>query len=319
MATRRQPGTTTRARSATTSTTPTRRRSPARSRASVQLNPDVVRSIVGIVLLITGAVTLIALILPGQGRLTDLWRDSIAPWFGSGRWLLPFVLLAAGWYVERSRRNSAAWTARLLGGGLMFISILGLIELFSPSVSGGRIGDFLYGILSGLITSPGAFVLLAGGAVVGLLIMLDTPLRQLLAPFSGWAHSVSTALTTPDRADDTDRATGAKAASAGAAKAAAVENPPSARGSAKRDSAGRGGDSQVHDPGGHSQHRADVVDLRSDAQRARCPAGRHGGRRSVRGGRAVGRRTVRRRSQRNRAQPGAGGTGHRGKRHRGNP
>ena len=44
----------------------------------------------------SGAVTLIALVLPGEGRLTDWWRDAIAPFFGAGRWLLPFVLLAVG-------------------------------------------------------------------------------------------------------------------------------------------------------------------------------------------------------------------------------
>ena len=83
----------------------TRRRQPARRPASrsggrrqsgfswPSISPDVTRSLVGIVLLAAGAITLIALILPGQGRLTDIWRDAIAPWFGSGRWLLPFLLL----------------------------------------------------------------------------------------------------------------------------------------------------------------------------------------------------------------------------------
>ena len=47
-----------------------------------------------------GAITLIALILPGQGALTDWWRDSIAPWFETGRWLLPFLLLGGGWYAR---------------------------------------------------------------------------------------------------------------------------------------------------------------------------------------------------------------------------
>ena len=43
--------------------------------------PEVVRSIVGTAMMALGAITLIALILPGQGALTDWWRDSIAPWF----------------------------------------------------------------------------------------------------------------------------------------------------------------------------------------------------------------------------------------------
>src|SRR6185312_8395731 len=61
--------------------------------------PEVVRSIVGTAMMALGAITLIALILPGQGALTDWWRDSIAPWFETGRWLLPFLLLGGGWYV----------------------------------------------------------------------------------------------------------------------------------------------------------------------------------------------------------------------------
>ena len=48
----------------------------------------------------SGSVTLVALALPGQGRLTDWWRDSIVPFFGAGRFILPFALLVAGWYVE---------------------------------------------------------------------------------------------------------------------------------------------------------------------------------------------------------------------------
>ena len=50
----------------------------------------------GIVLLALGAIALIALLLPGQGKLTDTWRDAVAPWFQTGRWLLPFLLLGGG-------------------------------------------------------------------------------------------------------------------------------------------------------------------------------------------------------------------------------
>src|SRR5436190_19568290 len=95
-----------------------------------QMSPDVARSLVGIVLLATGAVTLIALALPGQGRLTDIWRDSIAPWFGTGRWLLPFVLLAAGVYVERARPRAGGWELRLIGAMIAFVAVMGPTELF---------------------------------------------------------------------------------------------------------------------------------------------------------------------------------------------
>ncbi|MBM4407046.1 MAG: DNA translocase FtsK [Chloroflexi bacterium] len=190
------------------------------------VSPEVVRSVVGIILMILGAVTLIALLLPGQGRLTDLWRDSIAPWFGAGRWLLPFVLLGAGIYIERARRGSGAWTTRVAGGTLMYLALLGLIELFDPG-RGGRIGDFLATLLGGLITAPGAFVLLIGAAIVGLLIMLDAGLPQLLAPLRGAARTVSAALVSPDRATsepgETNRTGRAAARAVGPGRGAADE------------------------------------------------------------------------------------------------
>ena len=69
-----------------------------------------------------GAITLIALILPGEGALTDWWRDSIAPWFETGRWLLPFLLLGGGWYVAAGpgTQPGSGWGMTLggLGPGL---------------------------------------------------------------------------------------------------------------------------------------------------------------------------------------------------------
>ena len=55
---------------------------------------------VGLTLLVLGAVTLIALLLQGGGTLTAWWIGRVGPWFGSLRWLLPFLLLGVGWYVE---------------------------------------------------------------------------------------------------------------------------------------------------------------------------------------------------------------------------
>src|SRR6187399_758827 len=96
----------------------TRRRSQAKKagalplpKLSLGVSPAVLRSLVGIFLLGLGAVTLIALLLPGQGSLTDWWRNLSVPYFGTGRWLLPFVLLVSGWYVEwgPGREPGAPW------------------------------------------------------------------------------------------------------------------------------------------------------------------------------------------------------------------
>ena len=172
-----------------------RRRSGLPTLPLPTVGPEVTRSIVGIFLLVLGAVTLIALALPGQGALTDWWRDSIAPWFETGRWLLPFLLLGAGWYVEwgPGKRPNSGWGATLGGIALAYIGFLGAFEvldltLFGTERGGGRIGRFLAGALEPLLTSPGAFILLLALFFVGLMLAFNLQLRELLRPFVGTAR-----------------------------------------------------------------------------------------------------------------------------------
>ena len=159
--------------------------------------PEVVRSIVGTAMMALGAITLIALILPGQGALTDWWRDSIAPWFETGRWLLPFLLLGGGWYVAGGpgRAPGSGWGMTIAGLGLAFIAGLGAfevlkLELFDTERGGGRIGRFLAGTLEPLLTGPGTFVLLAAIAGLGLMLAFNLQLRELVAPLTGTARWV---------------------------------------------------------------------------------------------------------------------------------
>jgi len=105
---------------------------------SFNLNPEVVRSLVGIAILVVGIVTLIALLLPGRGQLTDLWRNLIAPWFGTGRWLLPPILIVAGLFVQRARGEGSRWGLALLGAAVAYVGFLGAID--GPNLAnGGRV------------------------------------------------------------------------------------------------------------------------------------------------------------------------------------
>jgi S-DNA-T family DNA segregation ATPase FtsK/SpoIIIE len=162
------------------------------------VGPEVARSIVGIFLLVLGAVTLIALALPGQGALTDWWRDSIAPWFETGRWLLPFLLLGGGWYIEwgPGKRPNSGWGATLSGIALAYVGFLGAFEVLDLTLlgterGGGRIGRFMAGLLEPLLTSPGAFVILVAIFLVGLMLAFNLQLRELLRPFTGAARWMS--------------------------------------------------------------------------------------------------------------------------------
>jgi hypothetical protein len=128
------------------------RRRGSRSSSAPRIAPDVVRSLIGLALMLIGVATLIALMLPGEGKLTDWWRDSIAPWVGFGRRVLPFLMLLVGWWmVERAKGVRGDWELTVFGTAVGFSASLGLVELFEPT-HGGIIGKALAHNLPGLIT-----------------------------------------------------------------------------------------------------------------------------------------------------------------------
>ena len=165
------------------------------------------RSILGIIFLVLGAVTLIALALPGQGALTDWWRNSIAPWFETGRWALPFLLLGAGAYLEvgPGKRPNSGWGATILGVAIAFVGFLGAFEVLDVNLlgaerGGGRIGRFLASVLEPLLTSPGAFVVCTAILAVGLMVAFNLQFKELLRPplrslgrFGRWVRSTAAA------------------------------------------------------------------------------------------------------------------------------
>ena len=201
------------------------------------VGPEVARSIVGILFLVLGAVTLIALALPGQGALTTWWRDSFAPWFETGRWLLPFLLLGTGWYVEwgPGRRPNSGWGATILGIGLAFVGFLGAFEILDLNIlgadrGGGRIGRFLAGILEPLLSSPAAFVVCLGIFAIGLMLAFNLQLKQLLRPITGsarWFGSTAAASMRREPAEDGAAAAGGRPARGAKAEPVAVPIAPS--------------------------------------------------------------------------------------------
>jgi S-DNA-T family DNA segregation ATPase FtsK/SpoIIIE len=182
MATRRRP----------TGRRPSRSRRRRGSLPSFNLpsvSPEVARSLVGLVLLVLGAVTLIALVLQGQGALTQWWIGTVGPWFGSLRWLLPFLLLGAGWYLEwgPGRNPGSGWGQTLVGTALAYVGLLGLVQVIGIS-SGGRIGRFLASVLTPLVTAPGAVVVLLALVAIGLMIGFNMRPSDLLHPATAMAR-----------------------------------------------------------------------------------------------------------------------------------
>ena len=195
-------------------------RPPAVRRRSTKsrIAPDAPRQLIGLALMILGVATGIALLLPGEGKLTDLWRDSIAPWVGFGRRILPFAMLMVGWWmVNRAKGIRADWELTIFGASVSFCASLGLIELLKPS-HGGIIGKALAHNLPGLITAPGTGILLAAIMIAGFLLAVDISLPAAIAPFARLATLAANALfrprperpdngstTAPARADKTEK------------------------------------------------------------------------------------------------------------------
>ena len=217
MATRRRPP------AARPRTRAPRRRSPGQGLP--RLSPDVTRSLVAVVLLVLGAVILIGLVFQGRGALTDWILNVIAPWFGSGRWLLPLVLIGLGVWLERAGGVRAGWLRTLAGSAIAYAAALALIALLVDGGmldgrSGGRIGAWLASVVGRLVSPLGAFIVFVGVLFAGLVIALDRPVRELLAPFGRGARGLGSALAAP--------AASAGAAAIGQARRSRAEPTPSA-------------------------------------------------------------------------------------------
>ncbi len=176
-------------------------RSSGRSRSSKsqtpRVDPSTLRSIAAVVLIVAGAITLIALLLPGGGILNGYVDGFLRPLFGQGAWLLGILLIVAGVLVERAPSVDYSWLTVALGGLIVFIGGQGLIHLFSGKgdsqsdleQGGGAVGQALSSVLSDLVSPVGAFVILVGIVLVGILLLFNITLVAFVTPFVNGARA----------------------------------------------------------------------------------------------------------------------------------
>ncbi len=168
-----------------------RSRTASRKSRAPLVSPATLRSVVAVVLLAAGAITLIALFLPGGGLLNGYVDGFLRPLFGQGAWLLGILLIVAGVLVERAPSVDYSWVTIALGGLIVFVGGQGLIHLFSGKdgtdadleQGGGALGHTLASTLSDLLSPAGAFVVLAGIVLVGILLLFDITLVAFVTPF----------------------------------------------------------------------------------------------------------------------------------------
>jgi DNA segregation ATPase FtsK/SpoIIIE-like protein len=197
--------------------------------------PDLGRQLLGALFLILGVTLLIGLTLKG-GQLTDLELKQIAPWFGSMRWLLPFLLIPLGYYLERANGEHWDWQLAVLGTTVAYLAAVGLGSLVNEKW-GGTAGRAIAHFLAPLVTAPGAGIILSMLVVAGVLLAIDMSLPAVVAPLARLGGRAFEALfrpaapsgvgSVPARADRADK-TGHEPAVAdarGSSIPAAIPNP----------------------------------------------------------------------------------------------
>ena len=175
----------------------TRSRSRSQKGQQPRVDPSTLRSIAAVALIVAGVITLIALLLPGGGILNGYVDGFLRPLFGQGAWLLGILLIVAGVLVERAPSVDYSWLTVALGGLIVFIGGQGLIHLFSGKGSseadleqgGGAVGQALSSVLSDLVSPIGAFVILVGMVLVGILLLFNITLVAFVTPFFDGARS----------------------------------------------------------------------------------------------------------------------------------
>ncbi len=158
---------------------------------SFVVSPEVARSLFGLVLLVLGVVVLIMIFLPAQqGTLTEWAQRTVNPLFGTGRYLLPLLLISGGAYVEWGNAPPAGWQWRFVAGAVAYLAFLGVLQ-YLPVRGGGRIGTFLEDTFEHVLGSPISLVVLVGIMVAATLIVIQRPLRALVDPVVGAGKSLS--------------------------------------------------------------------------------------------------------------------------------
>jgi len=144
-------------------------------------------------LLITGGVLLlVSLFYQNAGPVMQWVSWGLRQAVGNAIWLFPLLLFFIGGMML-IKQQQVRVTATTLGGGLVFLTLLGLIhlsappgeEFAAPEQYGGYVGAVLASILRRWFGPVGSYIVLAAAAVTAVIVASETPLVGLLR--TAWA------------------------------------------------------------------------------------------------------------------------------------
>lgn len=163
--------------------------------ASPGMSLDRKLDIVGIVLLFIGLLTLLSLVSASHNTATASWLGFLGLAFGWGAYLFPAGLCIIGlWLVLRSFQRVPHFAfERIIGVVLLFLDILGWMNFFTftqdayalaaTKQGGGYVGAFIYTPMYLGLGWAGMAVTLLAWFVIAMILILDTPVVDLLRWF----------------------------------------------------------------------------------------------------------------------------------------
>src|SRR3990167_2476438 len=129
------------------------------------------------VLFFSFAIIVVLSIWRKAGPLGDLVFRGFNYLFGWGYFVLPIVFLMMALEFLKSRRQNV-YFATIFGALLLFVSVLGILEMsFLNNDGGGRIGYFVSFFLVKILGFWASLVLLIAFILVALIMALDIPVR----------------------------------------------------------------------------------------------------------------------------------------------
>lgn len=135
-----------------------------------KLKPDIVLSIISVVLwLIAG---LIVISFSGQGSILNWIQTRLRDTLGVATLVLPFLFVSAGLMVSQVNWRAASPNV-FWGGVFVFVSFLGLSR-------GGSAGSEVFNNIATLIHPIGAVMFLGAVGIIGFMIMSETAISELL-------------------------------------------------------------------------------------------------------------------------------------------
>lgn len=156
-----------------------RKRGRRKQPFKLKLKKDTIYSVASTLLIIIGGLIIIS--FSKQGVLLTAIFEIFSDVFGWGVLLLPFLFIISG--LMLAKLSWAITRPNVFVGSLVtFISLIGL-------TTAGRIGKEIWNSLKSLITGFGAALILLGGAGIGLMVLFESSLADVLVTISNLTKS----------------------------------------------------------------------------------------------------------------------------------